>query len=272
MLDTLLKDTVLEIGGHQVKVGESRCSLKESDHPWYIVHIDNEFGYLTQYRRGVIRRTLFRSGKYSPELYKDAPTLVVVEYRDGQVFEWTVDELNNAYNGQFGLSVSLDGRFVFVQSWEKGLLCHDARTGERVWRSKRRFGITNIYVNPATVLCHQRERALQLLDLENGEVVKEKKPARDWGFSYLREGYILCHTSARSWEIIRTEDLETVETFSDKLFGSSEWCINSIRLIADDKLVWQGFQNCYDDSVTPPKMLPNRVMTGEVEVHCFSQI
>ncbi len=271
MLETIKENTVLEIGGHRVVVGELHSTRKESDHPWYNCKIDDEFGYLTVYRRGVIKWSLFKSGKYVPELYKDAPATVVIEYRDGRVFEWLESNgLGNAYNGQFGLSVSLDGRFVFVQSWDKGLFCYNAQTGELVWRSKRRFGITNIYVNETTVLCHQHDKALQLLDIETGEVIKEKTPARAWGFTYLKEGYIICHTSARKWEIIRTEDLETVEEIPDKLFGKGEWCINGICLTEENKLVWRGFQNVWDDSVQPPEMLPNLEMKGEIELHCFS--
>ena len=267
MFEAIKKNTVFEIGGHRVVVGELHYTHKESDHPWYNCKIDDEFGYLTVYRRGIIKWSLFKSGKYVPELYKNAPTTVVIEYRDGRVFEWLEkNDLNNAYNGQFGLSVSLDGRFVFVQSWEKGLFCYNAQTGELVWRTKRRFGITNIYVNEKTVLCHQHDKALQLLDIETGEVIKEKTPARDWGFTYLKEGYIICHTSARKWEIIRTEDLETVEEIPDKLFGKGEWCINSIRLTEENKLVWRGFQNEFDDSDNDNDSEYPPETTGEVKI------
>ena len=266
-MDVMKPDTVLEIGGHRVVVGDTHYSKKESDHPWYNCKIDDEFGYLTVYRRGIIKWSLFKSGKYVPELYKNGPTTVVIEYRDGRVFEWLEkNDLNNAYNGQFGLSVSLDGRFVFVQSWEKGLFCYNAQTGDLVWRTKRRFGITNIYVNEKTVLCHQHDKALQLLDIETGEVIKEKTPARDWGFTYLKEGYIICHTSARKWEIIRTEDLETVEEIPDKLFGKGEWCINSIRLTEENKLVWRGFQNEFDDSDNDNDSEYPPETTGEVRI------
>ena len=267
MFEAIKDNTVFEIGGHRVVVGELHYTHKESDHPWYNCKIDDEFGYLTVYRRGIIKWSLFKSGKYVPELYKNGPTTVVIEYRDGRVFEWLEkNDLNNAYNGQFGLSVSLDGRFVFVQSWEKGLFCYNAQTGDLVWRSKRRFGITNIYVNEKTVLCHQHDKALQLLDIETGEVIKEKTPARDWGFTYLKEGYIICHTSARKWEIIRTEDLETVEEIPDKLFGKGEWCINSIRLTEEGKLVWRGFQNEFDDSDNDNDSEYPPETTGEVRI------
>lgn len=268
-MDILKQDTVLEIGGHRVVVGKQApySCPEQSDHPHYFVTIDGEAGRLTVYRRGIIKWSLFKSGKYVPELYKNGPATVIIEYRDGRVFEWLEKNgLSNAYNGQFGLSVSLDGRFAFVQFWEKGLFCYNAQTGDLVWRTKRRLGVTNIYVDEKTILCHQHDRALQLLDIETGEVVKEKTPARAWGFTYLQEGYIICHTSARKWEIIRTEDLETVEEIPDKLFGNGEWCINSIRLTQDGKLVWRGFQDVWDDSVQPHKMLPNRETQGEVEI------
>ena len=68
MFEAIKDNTVFEIGGHRVVVGELHYTHKESDHPWYNCKIDDEFGYLTVYRRGIIKRSLFKSGKYVPEL------------------------------------------------------------------------------------------------------------------------------------------------------------------------------------------------------------
>ena len=80
-MDVMKPDTALEIGGHRVVVGEQApySSPEQSDHPHYFVTIDGEAGRLTVYRCGIIKWSLFKSGKYVPELYKNGPTTVVIE-------------------------------------------------------------------------------------------------------------------------------------------------------------------------------------------------
>ncbi len=170
----------------------------------------------TIYTSGVIKKTSVKHNMYEP-------SQIVIEYRDGTVYQWHCDTVVTSYNHQFGISVSYDGRYVFAQSWEKGLFCYHAKTGELAWRTKRRFGITSVHVNENTLVVHQHDRALQLLDMETGEVLAEKKPARDWGFETIDENHILCHTSARNWEIIRTTDLVTVANIPHKKFPGEPW-------------------------------------------------
>ena len=158
------------------------------------------------------------------------PCDVEVLFRDGSQHKWQNKNVCTAYNSSFGISVSKDGRFLFVQTWDKGMFCYDTKTGTQVWRTKRRFGITNIFVNESTVLVHQHEKALQLLDMETGEVLKEKKPARAWGFHPLDDRHLICQTCARHWEIIRAEDLETVEVIPAKKFPGDRWCVRNVYL------------------------------------------
>ena len=155
---------------------------------------------------------------------------VEVLFRDGSEYSWQNKQVCTVYNGQFGISVSDDGRRLFVQTWDKGMFCYDTKTGAQVWRTKRRLGITNIFVNESTVLVHQHEKALQLLDIETGEVLKEKKPARAWGFYMLDDRHLICQTCAKHWEIIRAEDLETVEVIPAKKFPGERWCVRNVYL------------------------------------------
>lgn len=177
----------------------------------------------TIYTSGAIRKISPTYGKYDPALYRNLPSLLTVEYRDGSVYQWHCENITSYNTQQFGISVSRDGRYVFAQSWEKGLFCYHAKTGALAWRTKRRLGITNVHVNEHTLVVHQHDKALQLLDMETGEVIAEKKPARAWGFQTLDENHILCHTTARNWEIIRTTDLVTVENIPHKKFPAEPW-------------------------------------------------
>ena len=187
---------------------------------------------------------------------------VEVLFRDGREYTWKNNRVSTVYNGQFGISVSPDGRFVFVQTWDRGLFCYDSGTGKQVWRTGRRFGITNMCVNASTVLVHQHDRALQLLDMETGEVIKEKKPARAWGFYCLDSGHLICHTCARQWEIIRASDLETVQIIPAKQFPDDSWCIRNVYL-ENGKVKYEAFRNVWENGT----MLPNEETEGYIEIY-----
>ena len=184
-------------------------------------------------------------------------SIVTVFFADGSCSRWSTRWLS-AYNFQFGVSVSFDGKYLFAQTWDHGLLCLDSHTGKKVWKTKSKRGITNLFVNDNTILCHQRERALQLINLHNGELLKEKRPATAWGFTQISNCYIVCQVTARRWEIINTETLETKLSFSHREFtaGHEDYCVNHIQLDGNTLNV-RGFKNVWDNASVPPKLLPN---------------
>ena len=222
-------------------------------------------GHEFSYDIGAIRR-----------IYLDFPHGVIgaeaqVYFADGSM-HWWKSKWISSYNIQFGIAVSLDGKFLFVQTWENGLLCLNSRTGAVVWRTKSKRGITNVFVNEDTLLCHQHERALQLLDLHTGEVLAEKRPATAWGFTFLDHRHILCQVTARRWEIIDAQTMETKEVFSHSDFtgGHTDCCISEITRTEDGRIKISGFQNTWDHSVEPAIRLPNLEFQHELQSKHFS--
>lgn len=197
---------------------------------------------------------------------------IQVKYASGEVFSWKTKWLSS-YTLQFGIAVSLDGKHVFAQTWENGLFCLNAHTGETVWRTKSRRGITSIFVNEDTVLCCQREHALQLRNIRTGEVISEKRPATAWGFTALDHQHIICQVTAKRWEILDAQTLETKESFSHKLFtgGHEDYAIHSIDLAPHGEIKVCGFKNVWDTSVKPAVMLPNLQFEHYVKAAVFNQ-
>ena len=148
---------------------------------------------------------------------------------------------------------------VFIQTWENGLLSVNAKTGEKIWKTKSRRGVTCVYVNDITLAIHQHDYAMQLLDIATGEVIKEKRPASSWGFTSLDNRHLICQVAARKWEIIEAETLDTKESFTHKEFtgNHTDFCINHIHLNDNGIICVRGFQNVWDNLTVPPKMLPN---------------
>lgn len=214
---------------------------------------------VTAFDAGGIRLISMEAGEFET-------SSVTVVFDDGSCAQWS-SKWFTSYIFQFGVAVSFDGKYLFAQTWENGLICLDARTGETVWKSKSKRGITNLFVNDDTILCHQRERALQLIDIRTGEVLKEKRPATAWGFQSISHTYIVCRVTARRWEIINAETLETNAVFSHREFtgGHEEYCVNCVRL-EGSVLTVRGFKNVWDDASVPPKMLPNLEFEHQLNV------
>lgn len=193
-------------------------------------------------------------------------SVVTVIFSDETYSQWTTKWLT-PYNVQFGVAVSNDGKFVLAQTWENGLLCLDSRTGERIWKTKSKRGITNLFINDTTILCHQRERALQLIDLYTGDVLKEKRPATAWGFTSIDHSHIVCQVTAKRWEVIDAETLETKAKYSHRDFTGrhEDYIVNHIRLDGS-VLKASGFKNVWEDSSDSIKSLPNMVFEQHLTI------
>jgi len=202
-------------------------------------------------------RLITLDSPYDPENYGPQLTSVTVFFEGGSIAAWKTKWISS-YNYAFGIAGSFDGKYVFVQTWDNGLFCLDARSGEKIWRTKSKRGITSIFVNKNTLLIHQHERALQLIDIHTGEVLKEKRPATAWGFTAIDHKHIVCQVSARRWEMIDAETLETKMAFSHQKFtgGHEDYCINYIKLEGEE-LVVRGFKTVWDNTTKPAKTPPN---------------
>lgn len=208
------------------------------------------------YDAGAIRLVTVEN-TYDPEQYGPQFACVSVFFEDGSRAAWNTTWITS-YNYTFGLAVSPDGKYLFVQTWENGLLCFNSRTGQRIWKTKSKRGITSVFISQHTLLAHQHGRALQLIDMHSGEVLIEKRPATAWGFTAIDHKHIVCRVTAKRWEVIDAVTLETKKTISHREFtgGHEDYCIQSITP-QGQMLEVRGFQNVWDTSVKPPKALPN---------------
>lgn len=187
-------------------------SIYKAEHEW-----------LNCYSEGVIESLHMVPGQLDLKTYKFSPSKITVQYRTGEVYQWETLYID-AYNmEQFGIAVTPDGNMIFAQTWTNGMFCLNAQTGERIWKTKSRRGITNIFVGDNTVTAQLHNYAMHLIDIKTGEVLKEKRPCTAWGFETLDNRYIACQVTARKWEILEAETLEVIKTFTDKEFNRREF-------------------------------------------------
>lgn len=147
---------------------------------------------------------------------------IYVYFADGSVSNWT-STFFGAYITQFGIAVSHDGRYIFAQTWENGLYCFSSETGEKIWRTKSKSGIKNVYVNDKTVTANNRGKMLQLINIDTGEVLCERKTAICELYA-VDSKHFMCRTTSKKWEIIDSNTLEKTESFSsDDREKVQEW-------------------------------------------------
>ena len=95
--------------------------------------------------------------------------LCFVYFKDGSVsfFETAC----SVYNRQYGIPVSEKHRCIFIGTWERGLYCYDAYTGERRWRSPMGRN-RNMYVPPHSdyIITTRAGKGLFQLDVATGLV------------------------------------------------------------------------------------------------------
>ena len=137
---------------------------------------------------------------------------VHVYYADGSAVSWN-NPFFDAYITQFGIAVSADGGYIFAQTWENGLYCFSSRSGEKVWKTKSRSAVKNIYVNNGTVCVNRQDKKLELLDIVTGTAVGERKIII-YEFFAVDSKRFMCRTSPKKWEVIDAATLETTDTFS----------------------------------------------------------
>lgn len=216
-------------------------------------------GWIHYYLNNIIEYIQMMPGELDRKTYKFSPSRITVKYRTGETYDWETNYISSYNMGQFGIAVSNDGAMVFAQTWECGMFCLDAKTGDRIWRTKSKRGITSIFVGDNTITAQLHDYAMQLIDINTGEVIKEKRPSTAWGFATLDNRYILCQVTGRKWEIIEAETLETKETFTNKEFmgGHTDFCIKHIEICEDGRLHITVFKNVWDETQKPPKNLPN---------------
>ena len=74
------------------------------------------------------------------------------------------------YLHSFGISITEDGKYFFVQSWEKGLFCFELPSGTLIWRSKLKKAY-ELVVRESTAICRFMDQCVEAIDIPTGEVV-----------------------------------------------------------------------------------------------------
>jgi len=85
------------------------------------------------------------SGK--PDIY-----IIEVSFRNGTVVNFEFPKGDHVYIRQYGISVTEDGKYLFLQTWRDGLYCYETATGKLHWKSKINR-VQRIYPKDDVIVC-----------------------------------------------------------------------------------------------------------------------
>lgn len=134
-------------------------------------------------------------------------------FRDNKFVECNISqtvEINVPYNSQFGISITNNGQFFFIQSWEKGLFCFDVRTSKLIWHinQKRAYDLA---VRDKSVICRCYNQFLSLIDIESGKVTLKYPLRYDSVFCPISDDYFLVGPKRNKYIILDGELNEVVK-------------------------------------------------------------
>lgn len=110
-------------------------------------------------------------------------------------------ELDHAYQSQFGIGMTDDGKYFFLQSWNSGLFCFCRETETLVWHCKRKKPF-ELVVRDKTVVCRFLDQCVDTFDIETGEVLAHFPLGYDTIFCPITDDYFLAGPKRGKYHIL----------------------------------------------------------------------
>ena len=164
-------------------------------------------------------------------------------FRDGRIVKHCLN-CEAVYQGQFGIPVSLDGRLLFLSSWETGLTAYDTVSGELLWRYKR-SRICKVFPYEEFVLAHRYGMGLVKLEITTGTVLQEIKSGTVERCFYLDGKHLLLDRWRGKLTVLDGETMKAVKTYSEKAYNPDD-CYSLVitsAYLQEGALVVEGFEN-----------------------------
>lgn len=198
-----------------------------------MIHTVNDGTLSTTYDCGIIKQSKIDEYGHVTFLYADN-TLVftdISKYLDVQI----------AYINQFGLSLTEDGRYFFIQDWQQGLLCFECRTGNLKWQKKNKA--MELVVMEAVVICHFSQQGVEAIDIQSGSTLYRTPLGYNTIFRPINDKLYLIGPKRKKYlvlndllNVVTKIDVESVNPQAYDVF-----IINQVEY-AEDSILIQGFE------------------------------
>lgn len=153
-----------------------------------------EEGFIVSYRCGIIHKAVVNCN------------IGIIHFQLVDGCSYMIDvsahvEMSKAYNSQFGITLSDDGRLFFVQSWEAGLFCFNTQTGELQWHNKQKKAY-QLATKGDTVLCRYSGKCISVIDVQTGVAFRNYPLAAATVFEPLSREYYLAGPKRGYYDVL----------------------------------------------------------------------
>lgn len=163
------------------------------------------------------------------------------------------------FNNQYGTSLSLDGGFLFIGTWRKGLFCYSTSTGELIWRHNP-SGIRQIIAFKEFILVEMHGRGIFKRRLKDGKIIDIfKMTAIDFLF-YLNRNQIFTGPKNNNY-FVMTPKLKIIRKISRNTIDPENHLsliINGCKKSGKSLIIW-GFKQYLHGKYDKSKAIPFKV-------------
>ena len=169
--------------------------------------------------------------------------------------------LCTAYNSQYGLVLSQDGRLLISGTWEKGIVAYDIQSGQKVWKYPKGKARTIITYGDELIVARDNSSVFKL-DAASGEKKEGELKSGTLENIYPLNGSLFFMNSYRGkCCVVSCRDLGIVHVF-DKSETNPHKClsfiINDVKLSRSGHVVIEGFEDYPDGSFNPSSLVGRR--------------
>ena len=182
----------------------------------------------------------YDSGAISQTDIYSSNAQMVFTFVGGEQLEVDVSDylpLDIVYLAQFGLSLTDNGEYFFLQSWERGLFCFATRSGELLWHRKEKRA-SEVVVHRESVVCRYDHRICKI-SISTGELLSAYPISAEADFVSISDTWILTGPKRNKY-LILDENLREIAKIPQKLLNpkaydhfiiqDAEWTRDGLRI------------------------------------------
>lgn len=177
------------------------------------------------------------------EIHLHADGYCTIYFRNETVVRHFVN-CEAVYQAQFGLPISLDGKYLFISSWEHGLTAFDTLSGELRWQHKK-SKIKSVFPYSNFVVACQYGIGLIKIDIDTGAVLQEIKSGTLEKCYDLDSKHLLLDRWRGKLSVIDGEAMEIVKTYPEKIYNPNDcWSlVITNAYLENGEIIIEGFEN-----------------------------
>lgn len=178
---------------------------------------------------------------------------IKVNFYDGSSIELDLDVLT-PYQEQYGILLSIDEKYVFVQDWDAGVFCYSIHDKSLIWKNKKKK-CEYLMANDDALFAFIRRKGIVKFNLVTGEIIEEYKLPAEF-FCQIDNDFFFIGPIKKKWFVMSVRDMTVLYEIPDRRVNPQN-CISFIvntAYIQDKKLIISGFEQTEEEMFRTEEM------------------